>query len=280
MTNRLSWFVIAVLVAGFIFLYGPMVVLITYSFNANKLMTLWGGFSTKWYPVLLDDAAVLTAAKNSFIVAAVSATFATVLGTMAGYVLARYRKFHGRTAFSGMVTAPLVMPEVITGLSMLLLFKEMGYWFGWPKSMGFSTVILAHITFSMSYVTVVMQSRFSVFDMSLEEAALDLGAKPLKTFLVITLPIVAPAVISGWLLAFTISLDDLVITIYNNGPGSGTLPQLIFSKVRRGVDPTINALATIIITVVATGVITSHVLMTRAEKRRQRDIQAALQANQ
>lgn len=279
MTNRLSWFVIAALVFGFLFLYGPMVVLITYSFNANKLMTLWGGFSTKWYPVLLNDAAVLTAAKNSLIVAAVSATFATVLGTMAGYVLARYRKFHGRTAFSGMVTAPLVMPEVITGLSMLLLFKEMGYWFGWPKSMGFSTVILAHITFSMSYVTVVMQSRFSVFDMSLEEAALDLGAKPLKTFMVITLPIVAPAVVSGWLLAFTISLDDLVITIYNNGPGSGTLPQLIFSKVRRGVDPTINALATIIITVVATGVITSHILMTRQEKRRQRDIQAALQSN-
>ncbi|MDY0873037.1 ABC transporter permease subunit [Dongia rigui] len=279
MTNRLSWFVIAALVFGFIFLYGPMVVLVTYSFNANKLMTLWGGFSTKWYPVLLNDAAVLTAAKNSLIVAAVSATFATVLGTMAGYVLARYRKFHGRTAFSGMVTAPLVMPEVITGLSMLLLFKEMGYWFGWPKAMGFSTVILAHITFSMSYVTVVMQSRFSVFDMSLEEAALDLGAKPLKTFMLITLPIVAPAVVSGWLLAFTISLDDLVITIYNNGPGSGTLPQLIFSKVRRGVDPTINALATIIITVVATGVIASHVLMTRQEKRRQRDIQAALQAN-
>jgi putrescine transport system permease protein len=198
---------------------------------------------------------------------------------MAGYVLARYKKFNGRVAFSGMVTAPLVMPEVITGLSMLLLFKEMGYWFGWPKSMGFSTVILAHITFSMSYVTVVMQSRFTVFDMSLEEAALDLGAKPLKTFLVITLPIVAPAVVSGWLLAFTISLDDLVITIYNNGPGSGTLPQLIFSKVRRGVDPTINALATMIIAVVATGVITSHILMTRSERRRQRDIQAALQAN-
>jgi len=279
MTNRLSWFVIAALVFGFVFLYGPMVVLIGYSFNANKLMTLWGGFSTKWYPELLGDAQVLTAAKNSFIIAAVSATFATALGTMAGYVLARYRKFIGRTTFSGMVTAPLVMPEVITGLSMLLLFKEMGYWFGWPKSMGFSTVILAHITFSMSYVTVVMQARFSVFDMSLEEAALDLGAKPLKTFLVITLPIVAPAVISGWLLAFTISLDDLVITIYNNGPGSGTLPQLIFSKVRRGVDPTINALATIIIVVVATGVITSHILMTRQEKRKQRDIQAALQAN-
>lgn len=280
MTNRLSWVVIAMLILGYLFLYGPMAVLVTYSFNANKLMTLWGGFSPRWYPVLLADDDVLRAAKNSFIIAAVSATFATVLGTMAGYVLARYRKFRGRVPFSGMVTAPLVMPEVITGLSMLLLFKEMGYWFGWPKSMGFSTVILAHITFSMSYVTVVMQSRFSTFDMSLEEAALDLGAKPLKTFLVITLPIVAPAVVSGWLLAFTISLDDLVITIYNNGPGSGTLPQLIFSKVRRGVDPTINALATLIITVVASGVITSHILMTRSERKRQRDIQVALQANQ
>lgn len=279
MSNRLSWFILLVLVAGFVFLYGPIFVLIGYSFNANKLMTLWGGFSPRWYPVLLNDAQVLTAAKNSFIIAAISATFATVLGTMAGYVLARYRKFRGRVPFSGMVTAPLVMPEVITGLSLLLLFKEMGYWFGWPRSMGFTTVILSHITFSMSYVTVVMQSRFSTFDRSLEEAALDLGAKPLKTFLVITLPIVAPAVISGWLLAFTISLDDLVITQYVNGPGSGTLPQLIFSKVRRGVDPTINALATIIILIVATGVIGSHVIMTRAEKRRQRDIQLALQSN-
>jgi putrescine transport system permease protein len=279
MTNRLNWFILLVLILGFAFLYGPMLVLITYSFNANKLMTLWGGFSTRWYPIMLSDDAVLTAAKHSFIIASISATIATILGTMAGYVLARYRKFRGRVPFSGMVTAPLVMPEVITGLSLLLLFKEMGYWFGWPRAMGFSTVILAHITFSMSYVTVVMQSRFSVFDRSLEEAALDLGARPFKTFMLITLPIVAPAVISSWLLAFTISLDDVVITVYTNGPGSGTLPQLIFSKVRRGVDPTINALATLIITVVATGVITSHILMTRSERRRQRDIQAALQAN-
>lgn len=279
MNARLSWFILLVLVLGYLFLYGPMLVLITYSFNANKLMTLWGGFSVRWYPELLGDAQVLTAAKNSFIIAAISATFATVLGTMAGYVLARYRKFRGRVPFSGMVTAPLVMPEVITGLSLLLLFKEMGTWLGWPRSMGFTTVILAHITFCMSYVTVVMQARFSTFDVSLEEAALDLGAKPLKTFLVITLPIVAPAVVSGWLLAFTISLDDLVITLFTNGPGSGTLPQLIFSKVRRGVDPTINALATIIILIVATGVIASHVMMTRADRRRQRDIQLALQTN-
>lgn len=279
MSNRLSWFIVLILVLGFAFLYGPMIVLVTYSFNANKLMTLWGGFSTRWYPVLLSDTQVLTAAKNSFMIAISSATFATVLGTMAGYVLARYRKFRGRTAFGGMVTAPLVMPDVITGLSLLLLFKQLDYWFGWPSSMGFTTVILAHITFCMAYVTVVMQSRFSTFDISLEEAAQDLGAKPLKTFLVITLPIVAPAVVSGWLLAFTLSLDDLVITLFTNGPGSGTLPQLIFSKVRRGVDPTINALASIIIAVVATGVITSHILMTRAEKRRQRDIQLALQGN-
>ena len=279
MNKRLSWFVLLMLVLGFAFLYGPIVVLVSYSFNDNKLMTLWGGFSTRWYQILLQDEAVLTAAKNSFIIAAVSATFATVQGTMAGYVLARYRKFHGRVAFSGMVTAPLVMPEVITGLSLLLLFKQLDDVIGWPDRMGFTTVILAHITFSMSYVTVVMQSRFSVFDMSLEEAALDLGARPLKTFLLITLPIVAPAVVSGWLLAFTISLDDLVITLYTNGPGSGTLPQLIFSKVRRGVDPTINALATLIITLVASGVITSHILMTRSEKRRQRDIQLALQIN-
>lgn len=279
MTNRLSWFIIAVLVAGFAFLYGPMIVLVTYSFNANKLMTLWGGFSTKWYPILLADTQVLTAAKNSFIIACFSATFATVLGTMAGYVLARYRKFRGRVAFGGMVTAPLVMPDVITGLSLLLLFKQFDTWFGWPRTMGFTTVILAHITFCMAYVTVVMQSRFSTFETSLEEAAQDLGARPLKTFLVITLPIVAPAVISGWLLAFTLSLDDLVITLFTNGPGSGTLPQLIFSKVRRGVDPTINALATLIIAVVATGVVTSHILMSRAEKRRQRDIQMALQTN-
>lgn len=279
MNNRLSWFILLILVAGFVFLYGPILVLIFYSFNGNKLMTLWGGFSTRWYPELLSDTQVLTAAKNSFIVAAVSATFATILGTMAGYVLARYRKFRGRVPFSGMVTAPLVMPEVITGLSLLLLFKQFDSWFGWPHSMGFTTVILAHITFCMSYVTVVMQSRFSSFDASLEEAALDLGARPFKTFMVVTLPIVAPAVVSGWLLAFTISLDDLVITLFTNGPGSGTLPQLIFSKVRRGVDPTINALATIIIAVVATGVITSHILMTRADRRRQRDIQLALQSN-
>lgn len=279
MSNRLSWFILLMLAAGFLFLYGPMIVLVTYSFNSNKLMTLWTGFSFRWYPELLSSAQVLNAAKNSFIIAAVSATFATVLGTLAGYVLARYRKFRGRVPFSGMVTAPLVMPEVITGLSLLLLFKQLDFWFGWPRSMGFTTVILAHITFCMSYVTVVMQSRFTTFDISLEEAAQDLGARPLKTFLVITLPIVAPAVISGWLLAFTISLDDLVITLFTNGPGSGTLPQLIFSMVRRGVNPMINALATIIIAIIATGVITSHVLMTRAERRRQRDIQLALQSN-
>ncbi|MBL8708021.1 MAG: ABC transporter permease subunit [Rhodospirillaceae bacterium] len=278
MSNRLSWFIILMLVVGFIFLYGPMVSVVIYSFNDNKLATLWGGFSTRWYPALLANDQMLRAAKHSLIIGVVSATFATTFGTIAGYVLARYRKFRGRTLFSGMVTAPLVMPEVITGLSLLLLFVAMKDLFGWPNR-GLMTVILAHITFTLSYVTIVMQSRFTTLDISLEEAALDLGARPLKVFMVITLPIVAPAIISGWLLSFTISLDDLVITSYTNGPGSTTLPQVIFSAVRLGVNPSINALATIIIAVVAFGVVTSHILMTRAERRRQRDIQMALQSN-
>lgn len=278
MSNRLSWFIILMLVVGFIFLYGPMVSVVIYSFNDNKLATLWGGFSTRWYPALLANDQMLRAAKHSLIIGVVSATFATTFGTIAGYVLARYRKFRGRTLFSGMVTAPLVMPEVITGLSLLLLFVAMKDLFGWPNR-GLMTVILAHITFTLSYVTIVMQSRFTTLDISLEEAALDLGARPLKVFMVITLPIVAPAIISGWLLSFTISLDDLVITSYTNGPGSTTLPQVIFSAVRLGVNPSINALATIIIGVVAFGVVTSHILMTRAERRRQRDIQMALQSN-
>lgn len=278
MTNRLSWFIIIALILGYIFLYGPMISVVVYSFNDNKLATLWGGFSVRWYPKLLGDDQIIRAAKNSFMIGILSATFATVIGTIAGYVMARYRKFRGRTAFSGMVTAPLVMPEVITGLSLLLLFVAVKDLLGWPDR-GILTVMLAHITFTLSYVTVVMQARFSTLDISLEEAALDLGAKPLKVFMVITLPIVAPAIISGWLLAFTISLDDLVITAYTNGPGSTTLPQVIFSKVRLGVDPSINALATIIISVVATGVVLSHAYMRRADRIRQRDIQMALQSN-
>jgi putrescine transport system permease protein len=278
MSNRISWFVILWLVAVFAFLYAPIVSVVVYSFNASKLVTVWGGWSFKWYGALADDDAIIDAAILSLEIAAISSTLATILGTIAGYVLVRFPKFLGRTAFSGMVNAPLVMPEVITGLSMLLLFISMEQLIGWPQGRGFTTVVIAHTTFTLSYVAVVMRSRFLVLDLSLEEAAQDLGAKPLKVFFVITLPIVMPAIVSGWLLGFTISLDDLVITSFTNGPGSTTLPQVVFSKVRLGLDPKINALATIIIAVVSVGVIFATIHMRRAEKQRQRDEQMAIRA--
>ena len=278
MNKRLSWFIILVLVLGYIFLYGPIFSLIFFSFNASKLVTVWGGFSTRWYGELVNDNQVITAFLLSLKIALISSMIATILGTIAGYVLARFGLFRGRTVLSGMVTAPLVMPEVITGLSMLLLFVQMQQLFGWPQR-GSLTITVAHITFTMSYIAVVMQSRFSTLDISLVEAAEDLGAKPLKVFFVITLPIVAPAIVSGFLLGFTISIDDLVITSFTSGPGANTLPMVIFSKVRLGLNPEINALATLIISVVALGVVASTVYMAQAEKRRQRDMQMAVQAN-
>jgi len=278
MSKRLSWFIILVLVLGYIFLYGPIFSLIFFSFNASKLVTVWGGFSTKWYGQLVNDNQVITAFLLSLRIALISSTIATILGTIAGYVLARFGLFRGRTILSGMVTAPLVMPEVITGLSMLLLFVQMQQLFDWPQR-GSLTITVAHITFTMSYIAVVMQSRFSTLDISLVEAAQDLGARPLKVFFVITLPIVAPAIVSGFLLGFTISIDDLVITSFTSGPGANTLPMVIFSKVRLGLNPEINALATLIIAVVSLGVIASTVYMAQAEKRRQRDMQMAVQAN-
>ncbi len=285
MTRRLSWFIILVMALGYLFLYGPIVSLVFFSFNASKLVTVWGGFSTQWYGALMNDNQVITAFFLSLKIAVLSSTIATILGTIAGYILARFGAFGGRTVLSGMVTAPLVMPEVITGLSMLLLFVQAqslfsDVWgFGWLKQRGFATITIAHITFTLSYISVVMQSRFSTLDISLEEAAQDLGARPLKVFFVITLPIVAPAIVSGWLLGFTISIDDLVITSFTSGPGANTLPMVIFSKVRLGLNPEINALATLIISVVAVGVMISTVYMARAEARRQRDVQMAIQAN-
>jgi putrescine transport system permease protein len=301
MSNRLSWFIIFWLIAVFAFLYAPIISVVIYSFNASKLVTVWGGWSVKWYGELAKDRQIIDAAILSLEIAAISSTLATILGTIAGYVLVRFPKFMGRTAFSGMVNAPLVMPEVITGLSMLLLFISMQevykyavagladqgmgmaseavrVGFSWIDGRGLITVVIAHVTFTMSYIAVVMRSRFITLDMSLEEAAQDLGAKPLKVFFVITLPIVAPAIVSGWLLGFTISLDDLVITAFTNGPGTTTLPQVVFSKVRLGLDPKINALATIIITVVSIGVIFATIHMRRAEKQRQRDEQMAIRA--
>jgi len=278
MSNRISWFVILWLVLVFAFLYAPIVSVVIYSFNSSKLVTVWAGWSFKWYEALAKDRQIINAAILSLEIAAVSSTLATILGTIAGYVLVRFPKFVGRTAFSGMVSAPLVMPEVITGLSMLLLFISMEQFIGWPQGRGFTTVIIAHTTFTLSYVAVVMRSRFLVLDLSLEEAAQDLGAKPLKVFFVITLPIVLPAIVSGWLLGFTISLDDLVITSFTNGPGTTTLPQVVFSKVRLGLDPKINALATIIIAIVSVGVVVATIQMRRQEAQRQRDEQMAIRA--
>jgi putrescine transport system permease protein len=241
-------------VLGFIFLYAPIVSLIVFSFNESKLVTVWGGFSTKWYASLLQDPAILGAAWISLQVAFVSATLAVVLGTLAAYVLTRFGRFRTRALLTGMSTAPLVMPDVITGLSLLLLFVAMQQLIGWPAGRGMTTIIIAHVTFCMAYVTVVVQSRLADMDESIEEAAMDLGARPVRVFFDITLPVIAPALVAGWLLAFTLSLDDLVVASFVTGPGASTLPMVIFSKVRLGVSPDINALATIIIGIVAIGV--------------------------
>ncbi len=251
MTRRRPIFVPAMLIAGFLFLYVPILLLIFYSFNESRLVTVWGGFSTKWYAALFQNEQLLGAAWLSFKIAAINATGATILGTLAGLALARFGRFRGRPLLTGMATAPLVMPEVITGLSLLLLFVAMEQAFGWPGGRGITTITIAHMTFSMAYVTVVVQSRLSTLDESLEEAAMDLGATPWVTFRTVTLPLIAPAVGSGWLLAFTLSLDDLVVASFTTGPGATTLPMRIYSSVRFGVTPEINAISTIIVVVVA-----------------------------
>lgn len=279
MSQGKSWFLTGSLAAGFAFLYIPIISLIIFSFNASKLVTVWGGFSTKWYGELMENSQILDAAWLSVRVAAMNATLAVILGTMAALVLTRLGPFKGRALFSGLTTAPLVMPEVITGLSMLLLFVSLEQWIGWPQGRGITTIVIAHATFSMAYVAVIVQSRLAQLDESIEEAALDLGAKPAKVFFVITLPIIAPALVSGWLLAFTLSLDDLVIASFTSGPGSTTLPMVIFSKVRLGVSPEINALASIMIGVVAAAVVLAGYVMKRQEVTRQRDIQKAIAEN-
>lgn len=272
--RRLSWFNTTALTLGFAFLYLPMIILVIYSFNASKLVTVWAGFSTKWYGELLQNEAFLDAAWVTIRVAVVSSTFATILGTMAAYVLVRSGRFWGRTMFSGMIYAPLVMPEVITGLSLLLLFIGIGL------DRGVLTIVLAHTTFSMCYVSVVVSSRLVSFDQSLEEAAQDLGCTPLESFFLVTLPIIAPAVLSGWLLAFTLSLDDLVIASFASGPSSTTLPIKIFSAVRLGVSPEINALSTIMIAIVTIAVVTASIVTKRNAVRQQRDEQMAERAGE
>ncbi|MGC4028420.1 MAG: ABC transporter permease subunit [Steroidobacteraceae bacterium] len=270
------------LAAGLLFLYAPIAVMIVYSFNNSRLVTVWDSANSptlRWYVALFGDQPVLQAAWLSIRVAAVSATGAVILGTLAGVALARFGPFRGRALLRGLATAPLVMPEVITGLSMLLLFVSLEQLlrvlFGWQFDRGMLTIMLAHITFTMAYVTVVVQSRLAGFDDSLEEAALDLGAKPAAVFFHITLPLIMPAILSGWLLAFTLSWDDVVVSQFVAGPGANTLPMLIYSKVRLGVNPSVNALATLMVLIVAAGVIAAAVLMKRAERRREREMQMA-----
>jgi putrescine transport system permease protein len=277
--NRRPVFLISVLCFGFAFFYIPILSMMVYSFNGSRLATVWGGFSTKWYVSLWSNKQVAAALWLSLKIALTSATAATILGTMAGITLARFRRFKGRTLFSGLVTAPLIMPEVITGISSLMLFILMAKWIGWPASRGFATITLAHITFSMVFVTTIVQSRLLQADRAIEEAAMDLGSKPWAVLFDITLPVIFPAILSGWLLAFTISLDDVVITSFTTGPGNTTLPLLIWSKVKLGVTPDVNALATLTVLVVGCGVALAGYLLNRAELRRDADARLAYRSN-
>jgi putrescine transport system permease protein len=252
--RRTSWFNISAVALGLAFLYLPIVILVIFSFNASRLVTVWGGWSTRWYRELLNDQAMLDAAWTSLSIGILSATLATVLGTLAALALVRMGRFRGRLPFSAMIYAPLVMPEVITGLSLLLLFVALNV------DRGFWTITFAHTTLTMCFVAIVVQSRLISFDISLEEAAMDLGAPPLKAFLTVTLPLIFPAVASGWMLAFTLSLDDLVIASFTTGPGATTLPIRIYSEVRLGVRPEINAVCTIFIGIVATIMLTASLV--------------------
>jgi putrescine transport system permease protein len=276
-----GYFSKSVLGLGLAFLYLPILLMIAFSFNASRTVTEWSpeSPSLRWYKRLLEDDQILSAAWVSIQVAALTATGAVILGTLAGLVLARFGPFKGRALLQGLTTAPLVMPEVITGLSMLLLFVSLeqlfAFLFGWRFDRGIVTIIIAHVTFTMAYVTVIVQSRLVSFDDSLEEAALDLGARPARVFFSITVPLILPAILSGWLLAFTLSWDDVVVSQFVAGPGSNTLPMVIFSRVRLGVNPVVNALATIMVLVVALGVILSAILMRRQEQRRKREEQMA-----
>ncbi|MDF7676366.1 ABC transporter permease subunit [Neisseriaceae bacterium ESL0693] len=283
--QKLSGFLKLALILGLFFLYIPLVILVVYSFNDSRLVTVWGGFSAKWYRALWQNEVILDAAWLSIRIALSSAAAAVVLGTLAGYALARIKRFKGSTLFAGMVSAPMVMPDVITGLSMLLLIIQVQMWLQHSVlnflyfERGFFTIWLGHTTLCMAYVTVVIRSRLSELDQSLEEAAKDLGARPLKIFFLITLPLIAPAIASGFLLSMTLSLDDLVITSFLSGPGSSTLPMVIFSKIKLGLDPQMNVLATIIIALVGSLVIGINYLMLRQATRREREMASFYQKN-
>ncbi|HEV7448720.1 MAG TPA: ABC transporter permease subunit [Steroidobacteraceae bacterium] len=274
MERRFSPVLFAALSVGIAVLYIPMLVLIGYSFNASPLVSVWGGFSTHWYTELLHNRQILQAALLSLEVAVTSSTAAVVLGTLAAIALVRFARFPGRLLLTGMVNAPLVMPEIITGITQLLLFVSMLQLFSWPHR-GFTTLVIAHVAFCTAYVTITVQSRLQSADRSLEEAAMDLGSSPAQAFAEVTLPIIAPALVSGWLLSFTLSLDDLVISSFVSGPGASTLPMVIYSKVKLGVSPDVNALASLIICIVGSCVIAAGVFMRRAERQRLLDMQIA-----
>jgi putrescine transport system permease protein len=263
-----SRFILTALCFGYAFLYLPIVLVIVYSFNDSRLLSVWTGFSLRWYAALLDNEQIIDAALLSLRIAVISASFATVFGTLAALALVRYRRFRGRLLFTGMIAAPLVMPEVITGLSLLLLFVSLQDAIGWPVSRGALTITIAHITFSMAFVAVIVQSRLAIMDQALEDAAMDLGARPFRVTWDITLPLIAPGMIAGWLLAFTLSLDDLVIATFVSGPGASTLPMVIYSKIRLGVTPDINALAALIIALVGIGVIAAGWIMLIRDRKR------------
>ncbi len=274
-----SLFLLTALSFGFAFLYIPIFTLIAYSFNESRLATVWTGFSLRWYGELLQNRQAIESLFLSLRIAAVSASIATILGMFAGLALQRFGRFRGRFLLTGMITAPLVMPEVITGLSLLLLFISLGDFIGWPGERGVTTVTIAHITFSVAYVAVVIQARLSGVDESLEEAAMDLGGRPFRVLVDITIPILAPGLLAGWLLAFTLSLDDLVISSFVSGPGATTLPMYIFSRVKLGVSPDINALATIIIGIVTLGVVIAGIVMMRSERQSVRQQADAMRSN-
>ncbi|BEV70600.1 MULTISPECIES: ABC transporter permease subunit [unclassified Paludibacterium] len=263
---------------GYLFLYLPIILLVIYSFNESKLVTVWSGFSTKWYAALLEDDELISAAWLSIRIALLTATASVVVGTIAGFVLARFGRFRLFTLFSAMINAPLVMPEVIIGISMLLLFVQMGQFLGWPAGRGLVTIWIGHTTLCVSYVAIIVQSRVRELDLSLEEAAMDLGATPGKIFFAITLPLISQALVSGWLLSFTLSLDDLVLTAFLSGPGSTTLPMVVFSRVRLGLNPEMNALATLFITSVTIGVLAVNWYMRAAERKLAREMRMAFAA--
>jgi len=274
--RRYSPLLLCVLCFGIAVLYIPILTLIAYSFNASPLVNVWGGFSTKWYTELIHNRQLLQAALLSLEVAVTASTAAVVLGTLAAIALVRFAKFPGRLLLTGMVNAPLVMPEIITGITQLLLFVSMLQLFSWPHR-GFTTIVLSHVAFCTAYATITVQSRLQSADRSLEEAAMDLGSGPARAFIEITLPIIAPALLSSWLLSFTLSLDDLVISSFVSGPGASTLPMVIYSKVKLGVSPDINALASLIICGVGGCIIVAGYLMRRSERQRELETQAARQ---